>query len=355
MEVENSEPDSDLTVSVLPQNYQEADDDQDLHPQECQDFIDTLPTVLDYHGIQLCQYQGFWYPKRIMHGVLQCQNHFQALHSDFLLISFPKSGITWLKALVFSIINRKTHYPDPTRTSHHPLHPLLTSNPHALVPFLEIKLYLQQTKPDLSSFPAPRIFASHFPYISLSESAKQVGCKIVYLCRNPKDIFASLWHFRKNIKPETKGSNSIENFFEEFCGGVSSYGPFWDHMLGYYKESLERPGKIKFLRFEELKNEPVKILKELAEFLGHGFSKEEEEENGDDDVVNDILKLCSFENLSNLEVNKNGKSIAMFGVENRDYFIRGVVGDWKNHLTFDMAERLDVISQEKLAKHGLKI
>ncbi|XP_054824388.1 flavonol 4'-sulfotransferase-like isoform X2 [Prosopis cineraria] len=125
-------------------------------------------------------------------------------------------------------------------------------------------------------------------------------------------------------------------------------------MLGYYKESLERPGKIKFLRFEELKNEPVKILKELAEFLGHGFSKEEEEENGDDDVVNDILKLCSFENLSNLEVNKNGKSIAMFGVENRDYFIRGVVGDWKNHLTFDMAERLDVISQEKLAKHGLE-
>lgn len=50
-----------------------------------------------------------------------------------------------------------------------------------------------------------------------------------------------------------------------------------------------------FLRFEDLKREPIKVLKDLAEFIGCGFSKDEVNGN----VVEDILKLCSLENLSN--------------------------------------------------------
>lgn len=35
------------------------------------------------------------------------------------------------------------------------------------------------------------------------------------------------------------------------------------YTLEYYEESLERPEKTMFLRFEELKAEPVKVLKDL--------------------------------------------------------------------------------------------
>jgi hypothetical protein len=56
-------------------------------------------------------------------------------------------------------------------------------------------------------------------------------------------------------------------------------------------------------------------------------------------VEDNILRLCSFDNLSNLEVNKRGKVLA--GMENNAYFRRGEVGDWMNHLTAEMIEKLD--------------
>ncbi|XP_054776051.1 cytosolic sulfotransferase 5-like [Prosopis cineraria] len=108
------------------------------------------------------------------------------------------------------------------------------------------------------------------------------------------------------------------------------------------------PDKVMFLRFEELKSKPVEVLKDLAEFMGYGFSQEEEDGN----VVIDILKLCSFESLSSMEVNKTGNS--WHKIENKAFFRRGEVGDWKNFLTFDMVQRLDEITEEKLEKHGLK-
>ncbi|KAI9105084.1 hypothetical protein K1719_022800 [Acacia pycnantha] len=119
-------------------------------------------------------------------------------------------------------------------------------------------------------------------------------------------------------------------------------------MLGYYKESLERPDKIMFLGFEELKDEPVKILKMLAKFIGSGFSKEEDNCK----VVENMLKLSSFESLSNVEVNKSGKT--QFGVVNSAFFRNGEVGDWMNFLTLHMIKHLEDIAQEKLGKYGLK-
>ncbi|KAK4263633.1 hypothetical protein QN277_029021 [Acacia crassicarpa] len=208
-----------------------------------------------------------------------------------------------------------------------------------------------QDTPNLSSFSSsssPRILASHIPYTLLPESMKQSRCKIVYLCRNPKDILISLWHFINNVTPESHECPSLKDFFEDFCGGLSIYGPFWDHMLGYYKESIESPWKVLFLTFEELKSDPVRTLKQLAEFIGYGFSQEEES----GDVVGNILKLCSFENLSSLEVNRTERS--WVGIENKVFFRRGRVGDWKNLLTTDMVERFDTICREKLERHGLK-
>ncbi|OIS95883.1 cytosolic sulfotransferase 6 [Nicotiana attenuata] len=99
--------------------------------------------------------------------------------------------------------------------------------------------------------------------------------------------------------------------------------------------------------YEEIKEKPEIQLKRLAEFLECPFS-EEEETSG---VVNEILKLCSFENLSNLEVNKNEKWPT--GEDHKLFFRRGEVGDWKNYFTTEMAEKLDHIIEQKFLGSGL--
>jgi hypothetical protein len=42
----------------------------------------------------------------------------------------------------------------------------------------------------------------------------------------------------------------------------------------------------------------------------------------------------------------------MFGVKNESYFRKGVVGDWRNHMTPDMAQRLDKVVEEALQGTG---
>ncbi|KAK9155603.1 hypothetical protein Sjap_003083 [Stephania japonica] len=317
--------------------------------QEFQELLKTLPKEKGWAFDEAYLYQGFWIRAQILQQIILCQHQFQARHTDVLLATQPKSGTTWLKALAFAIAHRK-RYALPT-------HALLTNNPQKLVPFIEVnqETHQQDLADRLSSLPpfSPRVLSTHLPYASLPESVTSItnDCRIVYLCRNPKDTLVSTWHFMSKIKSSEAAYEeplSLEEAHELFCRGASPYGPFWEHMLGYWKASLERPEKVLFLRYEEMKKDIKSQVKRLAEHIGCPFTIEEENEG----VVDDIIKLCSFENLKNLEVNKSEK---MLVVDCKYFFRKGIVGDWVNYLTPQMAEQLDQVTKEKLQDHGFPI
>ncbi|KAL3372564.1 hypothetical protein AABB24_004887 [Solanum stoloniferum] len=135
-------------------------------------------------------------------------------------------------------------------------HPLLVKNPHVLVPFLEQTLYIDGRVPDFSSFTSPRLLSTHVPFASLSKFVQNSETKLVYLCRNPRDTFISMWHFSNNLRLDHKDINSIEKMSDLFCKGVGIYGPFWDHVLDYWKQSIENPNKVLFLLYEEMREKP---------------------------------------------------------------------------------------------------
>ncbi|XP_056175985.1 cytosolic sulfotransferase 15-like [Syzygium oleosum] len=289
-------------------------------------------------------YQNFWCPTYVLPNVIAFQRHFQAKHEDIVLASQPKSGTTWLKALVFSIVNRSRFGISNT--------PLLTSNPHVLVPSFEFRVYGSNPRPNLDSLVEPRLFQTHIPYPSLPECIKQSDCRIIYICRNPLDAVVSSWHFNLEIAQSNDQLKwSLEEHFEIYCQGKMSFGPFWDQIMGYSKESLERPHKVLFLKYEDLKEDIVGQLKKVAEFVGLPFT-EEEEEGG---MIEEITKMCSLKTLKDLEVNKSGKLPAKhMKLENRNFFRKGEVGDWVKHLTPSMVDRLNSIMQEKMSPFGLE-
>ncbi|KAB5533984.1 hypothetical protein DKX38_017070 [Salix brachista] len=168
----------------------------------------------------------------------------------------------------------------------------------------------------------------------------------MHLCLN-------LWYFiaelerSRNVEPL-----SLEEAFELFCSGISSYGPYWDRVLGYWRASLEFPEKILFLTYEEMKKDTAVHVMKLAEFMGCSFTVEEEEGE-----VQKIVSMCSFEKLSTLEVNKNGTHSldTSIAVKNSVFFRKGEIGDWANNLTPEMGARLDDIMEQKLKGSGLKL
>ncbi|XVE68421.1 hypothetical protein DITRI_Ditri09bG0067400 [Diplodiscus trichospermus] len=320
----------------------EEEEEENAISNDNKELILSLPKEKGWRTSFIYLFQGFWCQTEEIQSIISFQKHFHARDSDVILATIPKSGTTWIKALTFAIMNRKRF----TISSNN--HPLLTSNPHDLVPFLEYKLYANNQIPDLSNLPKPRLFGTHIPFSSLQESIKSSKCRIVYVCRNPFDTFISSWHYLNKARPDTLPPFPLEEAFNMFCKGVIGFGPFWENMLGYWKESMERPEKVLFLKYEDMKEDIVSHLKMLANFLGVPFSIKEEEEG----VIEDISKLCSFENLKELEVNKCGKSIKKF--ENKHLFRKGEVGDWVNFLSPSMVEQLSKTIEEKLGDSGLK-
>ena len=124
-------------------------------------------------------------------------------------------------------------------------------------------------------------------------------------------------------------------------------------MLGYWSACLQSPDKVLFLKYEDLKNDTVFYVKKMAEFMGFPFSLEEEGKG----TVQKMVDLCSFKNLSKLEVNKSGRLHGCpHAIEKTNAFFRkGEIGDWKNHLTPMIAAHLDQIIEHKLRNSGLTL
>ncbi|GMI80429.1 sulfotransferase 2A, ARABIDOPSIS THALIANA SULFOTRANSFERASE 2A [Hibiscus trionum] len=292
------------------------------------------------HTPNFTHFQGFWCRPEFVSNIISFQNHFQALDDDIVLASKPKAGTTWLKSLAFTILNRHCF---PLSDS-----PLKTTNPHDLVPYFEMTHYSNGRLPDFAGISSPRLFATHLPYHALPESIKQSNARIVYIARNPLDIMVSMWHFQRS-KPE-RADWPLDECFQQFCRGEEEFGGFWDHVPGYRTQSMENPKKVLFLKYKEMKGNPVVEIKKMAEFMGCPFSVEEEKEG----AIEEIAEFCSLSSLKNLEVNKSGTLKAVsWNRPTKSFFRKGEAGDYVNHPSPSAVERYSKLVEEKLSGSGL--
>ncbi|CAI0558080.1 unnamed protein product [Linum tenue] len=296
--------------------------------------------LLFWNSHQISQIDGHWYQVPAVDRMAAFRSRFEPRSDDILLTTFRKTGTTWLKALCYSILHREAEEDLLAR-----------KNPHEVVPTLE-NTFLEERVQDmlLSSPPTGRLLHSHLPYSYLPEAVRESGCRIVYLARNPKDMVVSMWHFYNKRYKSAQGDEQfpLEGAVESFCSGVLPFGPFYEHVVGYWEESRRRPQEVLFLKYEELCREPKEQVRKLASFLGKPFSLDGDEE------VEKVLWRSSLDRLKELEVNKSGVG-ELNHMLNSTYFRRGTVGDWENYLTPQMAQRIDQLTQSKLQGSGLSL
>ncbi|CAI0378302.1 unnamed protein product [Linum tenue] len=283
--------------------------------------MNNMPTELFWNSHEIGQIEGFWYFVAAMDGTAAFRSGFEPRNDDILLTSFTKTGTTWLKAVCYNILDKEVGEDL-----------LAEKNPHEVVPTLGNTFLKDQIQ---------RIY--------LPEAVRESGCKFVYVARNPKDTVVSMWHFYNKLF--TRGGSEsfpLERAVESFCSGAVPFGPFYEHVVGYWEESRRRPEEVLFLKYEDLCREPKEQVRKLASFMGKA--------GGDDDevVVEKVLWRSSLGRLKELEVNKNGV-LELVRVPNAHFFRKGTVGDWKNYLTPRMAERIDQLTQFKLQGTGLSL
>uniref|UniRef100_A0A0D9WSA7 Sulfotransferase domain-containing protein n=1 Tax=Leersia perrieri TaxID=77586 RepID=A0A0D9WSA7_9ORYZ len=302
--------------------------------QHFTNLVSSWPSCQGMSYLQLFRHEkGCYNSISPMVGAMVANTCFSALSSDIIVATLPKSGTTWLKALLYATVNRREH---PANATDHPLNSL---GPHECINFLEYQLYTENKIPNLDKLLNPRMFATHVPFKLLPRAVEKSGCKIIYVCRDPKDNMISLLHFMNNYYSRNgREPLTVEAVVDYFCSGLSPFGPYWDHVLSYWHAHKAHPERVLFFKYEEMKKDG-------------DTTPSEEEANG---VVDDIVKLCSFDNMTGLEATKDGKTWLIIGaMPNRAFFRRGEAGDWANHLSPEMAQRIDAITEAKFAGSGL--
>ncbi|XP_067007721.2 luciferin sulfotransferase [Anabrus simplex] len=263
---------------------------------------------------------------------------------DVVLVSYPRTGSTWAQEMVWLIGNdldfeRAKTVPQLTRS-----------------PLLELSAVLShepgEWKKDLNSvesvqlLPSPRYLKTHLPWELLPTQLSTVKPKIIYVARNPKDMCVSFYHYCMLIH-NLKGS--FEDFCELFLRDRAPMGPIWNHILGFWSRRHEP--NILFLTYEEMKRDLSGIIRTTADFLGKTLSEND---------VNRLEEHLSFGSMKknpavNLEPMLEKKNGPSFLRDSGLHFIRkGEVGDWKNHMSSDLAARFDSWTEENLRGTGLR-
>ena len=171
-----------------------------------------------------------------------------------------------------------------------------------------------------------RVIKSHLTFEMLPPKLLDT-CKVVYVCRNPKDTFVSFYKMHEMITPEM-GDAPFEDFANLAMEGKILYGSYWEHL----KSGWSRKGhpNMKFIWFEDLKEDTAGNIKDIGHFLGHNLTKEQ---------VDTLCKSTSIDTMrsvsKNLGRDEKEKEFA------EKFFRKGKVGGWADYFHGEKLEEFN--------------
>jgi estrone sulfotransferase len=166
--------------------------------------------------------------------------HLRLRPGDAFLASYPRSGNTWLRFMLFeALMGTPAGFHSVRRAIPH-------VNPY------------RDTRPLLPN--GARLFLTHEQYGRWYKHAT-----VVYLVRDVRDVVISEYG-RQQMNQSY--ALDFDHFLEDFLRGrIHRFGSWMDHVAGWTRRaSMDDP--LLLLRYEELKRDAPKALGEVLRFLG---------------------------------------------------------------------------------------
>ncbi|KAL3051982.1 hypothetical protein OYC64_002079 [Pagothenia borchgrevinki] len=241
---------------------------------------------------------------------------------DIIIVTYPKSGTTWTQEIVPLIMSGG----DPASVE--------TLPNWERVPWLE---EIQACTFNLEQRASPRMLTTHSPYNMMPPSFFEVKPKVIYVMRNPKDVFVSsfFYHmtasFLVNPGPQTE-------FLHKFLDGKVMFGSWFDHVKSWL--NAEDKEHIMYISYEEMILDLKDSVGRLAQFLNTSL---------DPEVIEKIADRCLFKNMKNNNMSNYSAVPREFMDQTKSEFLRkGIAGDWENQLTVAEAEYFDSVYKDKM-------
>ncbi|XP_045478190.1 sulfotransferase 1 family member D1-like [Harmonia axyridis] len=182
-----------------------------------------------------------------------------------------------------------------------------------------------------------RVIKTHLPFELLPEDVFKKGCKIIYICRYPKDVAVSYFFLQSSIR-HIDFCGDLSKFWQYFRNGNTMFGPYFDHV----EQGFKRIGSKNFLFifYEEFRKNMSAFIRKLTEFLEITLSEED---------LTKLKNYMDFENYRKKEINVKDKD------NNPVNFCRkGVVGGWKEHFSEIINEEAESWIKMNAERIGIK-
>ncbi|XP_072480639.1 sulfotransferase 1B1-like [Notamacropus eugenii] len=254
---------------------------------------------------------------------------FQCKPQDVWVITYPKSGTTWMSEIMDLIKNdgsveKQGKVPITERV------PMLEAAAPGIIPAgTEI----------LEKMPSPRFVKSHLPISLLPKNFWDNNCKVIYVARNAKDVAVSFYNFDRMNKFHPEPGTFAE-YLEKFMSGNVAYGSWYEHVTSWWEKKKDHP--ILYLFYEDIKEDPKREIQKVMQFLGKKL---------DEETLDRIVQRTSFQTMKdNFMVNYKTIPTIMMDHDISPFMRKGIAGDWKNYFTVAQNEMFDADYEKKM--HG---
>jgi len=161
---------------------------------------------------------------------------------DTFIVSYPRSGNTWTRFLVASLVR--------------PAEPVSFANIERIIPDAEA-----QSSRYLKRIPRPRVIKSHQYFDPRFK-------KVIYVVRDPRDVALSYYDFQRKYR-QIEDSYPTPRYIRDFVAGRLGTGDWgtWAENVGSWLGARDGQPGFLLLRYEDLISETARELARVADFL----------------------------------------------------------------------------------------
>ena len=283
----------------------------------------------------------------------------------FWIASYPKSGNTWLRALISTYFFSKDGAFDDAllkNIDQFPTKQYFQSFNHDKNTAGDTCKYWIKAQENINLNKNLKFFKTHNIFGKVNNSdftnnQNTIGC--IYVVRDPRNVITSLKnHYQLDNDQAfswiTNEKNYIYNILDFENSGYSDFQFISSWSVNYKSWNVQKKIPIKIIKYEDLLNYTYAVFTDIIKFI---YKTTNNSQRIDKEKIKKTLRSTSFDALKKNEM-KRGFSEAVFDRVDKNkkvpFFNLGPKNNWKKILDKDLVKKIDKVFEKDLKELNYK-